>query len=81
METQVYETITVELHGRLAVMPVNAPIALRLAIDAVNRGEDASLAAACAVEADLFALSAATADRAEGTAAFLNRRKPVFQGA
>jgi enoyl-CoA hydratase len=58
----------------------NAPVALRLAIDAVNRGADSSLAAACAVEADLFALSATTADRTEGTAAFLSKRKPVFNG-
>jgi enoyl-CoA hydratase len=73
-----------ELMDRASValesMMTNAPIALRLAIDAVNRGADTSLAEACAVEADLFALSAATADRAEGTAAFLNKRKPVFQG-
>jgi enoyl-CoA hydratase len=59
----------------------HAPIALRLAIDAVNRGENVSLAEACATEADLFALSATTADRTEGTAAFLSKRKPVFQGA
>lgn len=62
-------------------MLVNAPIALRLAIDAVNRGAAVSLGEACAIEADLFALSATTADRAEGTAAFLNKRKPAFHGA
>jgi enoyl-CoA hydratase/carnithine racemase len=65
----------------LESMMINAPIALRLAIDAVNRGEDASIGEACAVEGDLFALSAATADRTEGTTAFLAKRKPVFQGA
>jgi enoyl-CoA hydratase len=65
----------------LELMMANAPVALRLAIDAVNRGEDAGLAAACGVEADLFALSATTADRTEGTAAFLNKREPVFHGA
>ena len=37
------------------------------------------------LEADLFALSAVTpsavtADRAEGTSAFLNTRKPAFHG-
>jgi enoyl-CoA hydratase len=65
----------------LEAMMANAPVALRLAMEAVNRGEGAALAEACAVEADLFALSAATADRTEGTAAFLSKRKPVFQGA
>lgn len=64
----------------LASMMANAPAALRMAIDAVNRGADSSLAAGCAVEADLFALSATTADRTEGTAAFLAKRKPVFHG-
>ena len=56
-----------------------------MAIDAVSRGADFSLAAARAVEADLVALSAVapsavTADRAEGTSAFLNTRKPAFHG-
>ena len=63
----------------LASLTNNAPIALRLAIAAVNRGMEASQTEGCASEADLFALCAAIEDRAEGTAAFLDKRKPVFQ--
>jgi enoyl-CoA hydratase len=64
----------------LTSLTVNAPIALRLAMDAMNRGMNASQAEGCALEADLFALSAATEDRAKGTTAFLEKRKPVFNG-
>jgi len=73
-----------ELLGRAAVMltsmTVNAPIALRLAIEAINQGLDSSLDKGCALEASLFGLCASTADRAEGTGAFLAKRKPEFQG-
>ena len=64
----------------LESMMANAPMALRLAIEAVNRGLEAPQAEGCALEADLFGLCAATADRREGTAAFLGKRKPVFSG-
>jgi enoyl-CoA hydratase/carnithine racemase len=64
----------------LASMTVNAPAALRLAMEAVNGGLDSTLADGCALEAALFGLCAATEDRAEGTAAFLAKRKPAFAG-
>jgi len=69
-------------HARdvLKSLTVNAPVALRLAISAVNRGMESALGEGCALEADLFGLCAATADRAEGTAAFLGKRKPAFNG-
>ena len=73
-----------ELLGRaksmLASMTINAPVALRLAIEAVNQGLDSSLENGCALEASLFGLCASTADRTEGTRAFLEKRKPEFQG-
>ncbi len=64
----------------LASMTANAPVAVRLAMEAVNGGLETSLANGCALEAALFGLCAATADRAEGTGVFLGKRKPVFQG-
>jgi enoyl-CoA hydratase len=64
----------------LKSITANAPIALRQAIAAINRGLESALAEGCALEADLFALCAATADRTEGTTAFLAKRKPVFSG-
>jgi enoyl-CoA hydratase/carnithine racemase len=65
----------------LAAMLSHAPIAMRLAIDAINRGLDETQPNGCALEAEAFGLCAATADRTEGTTAFLTKRKPVFHGA
>jgi enoyl-CoA hydratase/carnithine racemase len=64
----------------LKSITANAPIALRQAIAAVNRGSESAQSEGCALEADLFGLCAATADRAEGTTAFLAKRKPAFHG-
>ena len=58
----------------------NAPVAVKLAIDAVNRGLDVSLAEGLNIEASLFGQCAATEDKKEGTAAFREKRKPKFQG-
>jgi enoyl-CoA hydratase len=57
-----------------------APIAMRYAIDAVTRGSDMPFADACTFEATLFGLVASTDDMREGTKAFLEKRKPVFNG-
>jgi enoyl-CoA hydratase len=57
-----------------------APVAVRLAIDAVNKGLEMAFGEACAYEATLFGLTAATEDMREGTRAFLEKRKPVFVG-
>jgi enoyl-CoA hydratase/carnithine racemase len=59
---------------------VYAQFAIRLALDAVNRGSNTSQTDGCAIEADLFATCATTDDRNEGTSAFLQKRKPHFQG-
>lgn len=59
---------------------VNAPLAIRFAIDAVNQTGSSSLEAGLTMERRSFALCASTADKAEGTAAFLAKRKPVFTG-
>jgi enoyl-CoA hydratase len=58
-----------------------APAAVRLCIDAVDRGLDMSLDDALALEASYFALSAATADMREGMNAFLEKRAARFTGA
>ncbi len=44
----------------------NAPVAVKLAIDAANRGLDVSLAEGLNIEASLFAQCFATEDRKEG---------------
>jgi enoyl-CoA hydratase len=58
----------------------NAPVAVELAMEAVDIGSGMSLDDGLRMEAGLFGLAAATADRAEGTAAFLAGRAPRFEG-
>ena len=58
----------------------NAPVAVRFALEAVNRGMEMSLEAGLRLEAALFGICAATEDKKEGTAAFLERRAARFQG-
>ena len=67
-------------HALAAELAGKAPIALRYAIEAINHGADMPFAHACVHEATLFGLVASTEDMREGTAAFLAKRKPQFQG-
>jgi len=64
----------------LAEIFTNAPIAVGYALEAVNRGLDGDQAEGLALEAALFGVCAGTADKAEGAAAFLEKRKPAFVG-
>lgn len=57
-----------------------APVALRTAKSVMNRGIDLDLESACALEANAFAIMFSTEDGAEGMTAFLEKRKPAFQG-
>ena len=59
----------------------NAPLALAQCIEAVNRGDGASLDDALSLEAAAFGLLAATSDKQEGTRAFLEKRAASFSGA
>jgi enoyl-CoA hydratase len=58
----------------------SAPIAVRYIIAAINKGLEMPFAEACVFEATLFGLVASTSDMREGTAAFLEKRKPEFTG-
>jgi len=58
----------------------NGPIAIRYCLDAINKGMEMSLDKGLAYEASLFGLSCATADKNEGTRAFLEKRIPQFKG-
>jgi enoyl-CoA hydratase len=57
-----------------------APIAVRYAKEAVNKGTDMTLAQGLRLEADLSFLLQTTKDRAEGIKAFLEKRKGTFEG-
>ena len=58
----------------------NAPVAVRLAMEAIRRGAQMPLEEGLALEATLFAMCCGTADMAEGTRAFLEKRPAKFQG-
>lgn len=66
-----------DLAGRIAA---NAPLSLVAAKAALRAAEDLGLEAGRVVERDLWARLAATEDRAEGRAAFRERRPPRFTG-
>ena len=58
----------------------NGPVAVRMALEAVNRGLAMSLDQGLALESGLFGKDFATADMKEGTRAFLEKRPAKFQG-
>jgi enoyl-CoA hydratase len=58
----------------------NGPLAIRACLEAVDAGMEMSLDQALLLEANHFGLLSGTGDMREGTRAFLEKRKPVFQG-
>src|SRR6266446_833302 len=64
----------------LAQIAANAPIAVKLALEAVNKGLETSQSEGLALEASYFGICAATEDKKEGTSAFLEKRVPQFHG-
>ncbi len=64
----------------LTTMLGNGPLAVALCIEAVDRGLDMALDDAIALEASYFGLLSASADKAEGMRAFLEKRSATFSG-
>src|SRR5216117_962099 len=56
------------------------PLAVRLALEAVDRGLEMTLDEGLLLEANHFGLLAATRDMKEGLTAFLEKRAPKFEG-
>jgi len=57
----------------------NGPLAIRACLESVDAGLEMSLDQALLLEATYFGLLSGTTDMKEGTRAFLEKRKPVFQ--
>ncbi len=71
------EAKTMELAEKIAE---KAPIALQLSKEAVKFASRSNLDEGLRREVDLFAICFSTEDKKEGVAAFLEKRKPVFNG-
>lgn len=56
------------------------PVAVRLAKESVQRGQDLDLVNACTLENEVFSLCFSTTDQKEGMTAFVEKRKPTFRG-
>lgn len=69
-----------EVESAASLMRKNAPLALRYCIEAVDRGSTMSLARGLEIEARLFGRCCSTADKGEGTRAFLEKRAANFTG-
>lgn len=64
----------------LTQIGANAPQSVKFALESVNKGLETNLADGLLIEASLFGILASTEDKKEGTAAFLAKRVPKFQG-
>ena len=64
----------------LKKIAANAPIAVKFALEAANKGVEMGQSEGLLLEASYFGLCAATEDKTEGTTAFLEKRAPQFHG-
>ncbi len=74
------ETLMDEAIKMAQVIASNAPLAVRYAKLQINQSLQINNDIATAVEAGLFGICFATKDQKEGMGAFLEKRKPVFEG-
>jgi len=58
----------------------NAPLALRAAKEAIDRGASMDMINALSLERSAYQQVLETEDRLEGLAAFVEKRKPVYKG-
>ncbi len=74
------ENLVSEAEAMAKTIAGKAPIALRYAKEAVNKGLDLTLEQGVRLESDLYFILHTTADRTEGITAFLQKRPPRFKG-
>lgn len=66
--------------GLVTRITSNGPVAVAMALEAVDHGFHATTDDALRLESNLFGLLASTEDMREGMAAFLEKRRPEFRG-
>jgi enoyl-CoA hydratase len=64
----------------LGTILTRSPVAVRLAMETINRGLNMSQQEGEIIETDMFGLASTSEDMKEGMAAFLEKRRPEFQG-
>jgi enoyl-CoA hydratase len=74
------DRLMAEAESLLRSILANGPLAIRACLEAVETGMDMSMDQALLLEAGYFGLLSATEDMREGTKAFVEKRKPSFQG-
>jgi enoyl-CoA hydratase len=74
------ETLIEAARGMARTILEMGPIAVGLCLDQVDRGLDVSVDEALQLEAEAFGAACASEDKAEGTAAFLEKRPAKFTG-
>ena len=74
------EHLLAEADTMMRTILANGPLAVKLVMEAVDRGLEMTLEQGLALEADAFGLVAASEDMKEGLTAFLEKRRARFQG-
>jgi enoyl-CoA hydratase/3-hydroxyacyl-CoA dehydrogenase len=74
------DTLLQEAKGLANKIASKAPIAIKLAKSAINKGLEISLEHGLAYELETASLAFSTKDKVEGMKAFLEKRKPEFRG-
>jgi enoyl-CoA hydratase len=74
------ESLMTEVMTTARAIAQKGKVSLRAAKHVINAGLNVDLSTGCRMEVDAFALCMASEDGKEGTTAFLEKRKAVFQG-
>lgn len=69
-----------EVKKLCATMQKRGPVAIAAALETIRRGQECGQTEAENLEADAFGMMFSTEDAREGTKAFMEKRKPDFQG-